>query len=51
MKVRLLAVWLVASVFLPAQSEKYIGSVRISPDRGPCGSANQAGPSERPAAK
>jgi uncharacterized protein (TIGR03435 family) len=43
MKMRLLALMLLTAAFLLAQSEKYIDSVRISPDRGPCGPTNQAG--------
>ena len=43
MRIRLLAVWLLAGVCLLAQSEKYIDSVRISPDRGPCGQTNPSG--------
>jgi len=43
MQLRLFGICILASVLLLAQSEKYIDSVRISPDRGPCGPTNQAG--------
>jgi uncharacterized protein (TIGR03435 family) len=40
---RVLAVWFLAGFCLLAQPEKCIDSVRVSPDRGPCGPGNQAG--------
>jgi uncharacterized protein (TIGR03435 family) len=40
---RTLIIGLLAAVSLLAQSEKFVGSVRISPDRGPCGLTNQPG--------
>jgi uncharacterized protein (TIGR03435 family) len=43
MKVRVPALLLLATAFLLAQSENYVDSVRISPDRGACGPTNQAG--------